>query len=93
MMKVFSAREAVKQKQNVVFITEREVLQVKNGGFELTEVVPGIDIDRDTLDKMEFRSKISEDLKETGSIIFDISARMNLLETLSSDVEVQEASR
>ncbi len=92
-MKVFSAKEALKQKQNVIFVTERAVLQIKNGGLELTEIAPGIDIDRDVLEKMEFKPKISEDLREMDNMIFSVNERMNLLEAVKPAVELSEVSK
>ena len=78
-MKVFSAREAEKQKQNVLYITERAVFGIKDTTLELLEIAPGIDLDRDILQKMEFKPTISAGLKEMDPIVFDIGSKMGLL--------------
>ena len=38
----------------VIFVTERAVFQLQPEGVELIEVAPGIDIQRDVVDRMEF---------------------------------------
>ncbi len=78
-MKVFSAREAEKQGQNVLYITERAVFGIKNSTLELREIAPGIDLDRDILDKMEFKPIISGDLREMDSIVFDVGKKMGFI--------------
>ena len=38
----------------VIFVTERAVFQLQPEGVELIEVAPGIDVQRDVIEKMEF---------------------------------------
>ncbi|WP_048161812.1 acyl CoA:acetate/3-ketoacid CoA transferase [Thermoplasma acidophilum] len=85
-LKVFSASEAMKQGQNVTYITERGVFRLTSDGLLLTEVAPGIDIDRDILGMMEYEVRISDDLREMDPAIFDISSRMNLRSRVISEV-------
>ena len=40
----FSAKQAEKQKQEVIYITERAVFKLMNGKVVLTEIAPGIDV-------------------------------------------------
>ena len=54
-----------------MFITERCVLEVTDGGLMLTEVAPGIDVEKDIIANMEFRPLISENLKEMDADIFE----------------------
>ena len=49
------AREA---RRDVLFVTERAVFRLQPDGVELIEVAPGIDLQRDILDQMEFRPLI-----------------------------------
>jgi len=56
--------------QTTVFVTERAVFRTSDGGLELIEVAPGIDLERDVLGQMGFRPKISEDLKTMDHRIF-----------------------
>lgn len=51
----FSGRDAVKRHQQVLFVTERAVFELVEGGLELIEVAPGIDLERDVLAQMDFK--------------------------------------
>ncbi|MDM0059224.1 acyl CoA:acetate/3-ketoacid CoA transferase [Variovorax fucosicus] len=56
----FSGPEAVGKRQSVHYVTERCVFTLQPGGLQLTEVAPGIDIDRDILAHMDFRPLITQ---------------------------------
>lgn len=60
--RTFSAATALKRRQPVLFITERCVLRLVEGGLELIEIAPGIDVERDILGQMDFTPKIAEPL-------------------------------
>ncbi len=66
----FSGDFATRRKQPVYFISERCVLRLVDGGLELVEIAPGIDLERDVLAQMEFRPRISPDLKLMDERIF-----------------------
>ena len=66
----FSAKQAEKQKQEVIYITERAVFKLMNGKVVLTEIAPGIDVQKDVIDQMGFVPEIAEDLKEMDARIF-----------------------
>ena len=59
----FSAEESLESGQNVIFVTERCVFALREGGIELVEIAPGVDLDKDILGQMDFRPMIAEDLK------------------------------
>jgi len=56
--RTFSGSNAVERRQPVLYVTERCVFQLTKDGLELTEIAPGIDIDRDILAHMAFRPLI-----------------------------------
>ncbi len=66
----FSGDFATRRKQPVYFISERCVLRLVDGGLELVEIAPGVDLERDVLAQMEFRPRISADLKLMDERIF-----------------------
>jgi propionate CoA-transferase len=51
----FSGDTAVSTGQPVVYITERCVFRLTPEGMELTEIAPGIDLQKDILDRMGFQ--------------------------------------
>jgi propionate CoA-transferase len=50
----FSGSYAAKQDKKVLCITERAVFELTREGLHLIELAPGIDLQRDVLDQMEF---------------------------------------
>lgn len=66
----FSAKQALKQGQEVVYITERAVFKLTDQGVMLTEIAPGVDLEKDIIAQMGFRPLISEDLKTMDERIF-----------------------
>nr|WP_172682377.1 CoA-transferase [Sinorhizobium meliloti] len=65
----FSGEYAREGHQTVLYVTERCVLSLTPEGLELTEVAPGIDIERDILAHMKFRPIIREP-REMAAVIF-----------------------
>lgn len=66
----FSGKRAVEMGKQVVFITERCVFCLEKDGLTLVEIAPGIDLQRDILDNMDYRPIISRDLKEMPKELF-----------------------
>ncbi|MFP7335224.1 CoA-transferase [Shouchella clausii] len=50
----YNAERGLQKNQEVMYITERAVFKLTSDGLELTEVAPGIDIQRDILPYMDF---------------------------------------
>ena len=68
----FSGNEAVRRGQKVYYVTERAVFRrsAATCNIELIEIAPGIDLQRDILNQMEFEPVISPDLKLMDKRIF-----------------------
>ncbi|MGY0372252.1 acyl CoA:acetate/3-ketoacid CoA transferase [Clostridium sp. JNZ J1-5] len=67
----FSGRYAVKKGQPVLYITERAVFELREDGVHLIEVAPGIDIQTQIVDLMDFVPKYDKDkVKIMDSRIF-----------------------
>lgn len=67
----FNGRDFWNMGKDVMFVTERAVFRLTASGIELTEVAPGIDVERDVLGKMEFRPQVSPQLRQMDRRIFD----------------------
>ena len=52
-------------------MTERCVFRLIDGGLELIEIAPGVDLQRDVLDQMDFSPSISPALKPMDARLFD----------------------
>lgn len=66
----FSAQYAMESGQNILYITERAVFKLTDKGLMLIEIAPGVELQKDILDKMEFMPIIPDDLKLMDSRIF-----------------------
>lgn len=66
----FSGNYAKEKKQNVLYVTERAVFELREEGVTLIEVAPGIDLQKDILNFMDFKPIIAKDLKEMDARIF-----------------------
>ena len=66
----FSGEFALERKQEVLYVTERAVFRLTSKGLELTEIAPGVDLQKDILDMMEFKPVISSSLKTIPSKIY-----------------------
>lgn len=66
----FSGVQATRQGQQVLYITERAVFELRDTGIWLTEMAPGVDLQKDILDRMAFRPQIAEELKIMDEAFF-----------------------
>lgn len=76
----FAGAYARENGRHVTYVTERCVLQLRPDGLALTEVAPGVDLERDVLARMAFRP-IVDGVREMDSRLFG-EAPMNLADTL-----------
>jgi propionate CoA-transferase len=68
--RTFSGPQAAKWGKSVLYITERCVFKLTAEGLELTEIAPGVDLQKDILDKMEFRPIMHREPKLMDARIF-----------------------
>lgn len=66
----FSGQYSLRTNQQVMYITERAVFELKEDGLHLVEIAPGIDIKKDVLDLIDFNPIIDENLKLMDKRIF-----------------------
>ncbi|MGL5316397.1 MAG: acyl CoA:acetate/3-ketoacid CoA transferase [Peptostreptococcaceae bacterium] len=66
----FSGNYASTTGQNVLYVTERAVFKLVDNKLVLIEIAPGVDLQKDILEQMDFAPEISEDLKVMDAGIF-----------------------
>ncbi|OCC04907.1 acyl CoA:acetate/3-ketoacid CoA transferase [Labrys sp. WJW] len=66
----FSGRRAVAQGQDITYVSERCVLKLTERGIVVTEIAPGVDLERDVLAQAEFPLGVTDDLKTMDAALF-----------------------
>jgi propionate CoA-transferase len=66
----FSGKYAQEHHQSVQYITERAVFELTEEGLMLTEIAPGVDLEKDVVAHMDFKPLISPNLKRMDARIF-----------------------
>ena len=66
----FSGAQAMIQGQEILYVTERAVFRLAGGQLRLEETAPGIDPQRDVLDRMAFQPIVAEDLQTMPATCF-----------------------
>ena len=67
----YSGRYARENDRAVLYVTERAVFELQPDGLVLTEIAPGIDVDKDVLAHMDFTPLIRSPLKTMDGRIFN----------------------
>ncbi|WP_170546760.1 acyl CoA:acetate/3-ketoacid CoA transferase [Ruegeria arenilitoris] len=67
----FSGKRAKAQGQDVTYVTERCVIKLTEQGLMVTEIAPGLDVQRDVLDQAATPLLVSDDLKTMDAALFD----------------------
>ena len=66
----FSGKVAREEGHNVLFITERCVFRLVKEGLMLIEIAPGVDMQRDILDRMRFKPLVADNVKTMDAALF-----------------------
>ncbi|WP_102108083.1 acyl CoA:acetate/3-ketoacid CoA transferase [Oceaniglobus roseus] len=67
----FSGARAREQGQDVTYVTERCVIRLVDGELVVTEIAPGLDVQRDILDRAATPLRVANDLKTMDARLFD----------------------
>ncbi|MEN0040277.1 MAG: CoA-transferase, partial [Pseudomonadota bacterium] len=90
----FNGTYGASRGQDVFYITERCVFRLIEGGLQLTEVAPGIEVQKDILDLMDFTPIIDGEPKLMDARIFGeepMELRRQLLEIPLADRLIHDA--
>lgn len=68
----FNSEIAIKNKQRVIYVTERCVFELTDEGLMLTELSPYVDLEKDILAHLDYKPLISKDLKKMDEICFRV---------------------
>jgi acyl CoA:acetate/3-ketoacid CoA transferase len=66
----FSGRRARQQGQDITYVTERCVIRLTEQGLTVTEIAPGLDLERDILDRATAPLQIAPGLREMDPRLF-----------------------
>jgi acyl CoA:acetate/3-ketoacid CoA transferase len=66
----YSGRRGVELGQHVTYITERCVIRLQPEGLTVTEIAPGVDLERDVLGQAGIPLRVSPDLKRMEARLF-----------------------
>jgi propionate CoA-transferase len=66
----FSGPRAVAQGQDIVYVTERCVMRLTREGVTVTELAPGVDLERDVLAQAKFPLRASPEIKTMDAALF-----------------------
>jgi propionate CoA-transferase len=83
----FSAAYATRRRQDVLYVTERCVFRLREQGLTLTEIAPGIDLDRDILERLPFRPAVDGPVPMDAAIFraASMGLRERMLDTRMAD--------
>lgn len=83
----FSAEYARRRRQDVLYVTERCVFRLGDSGLTLTEIAPGIDLERDILARLPFAPAIAGPVPMAAAIF--LPAAMGLRERML-DIRIED---
>jgi propionate CoA-transferase len=91
----FSGKVALEKGQQVLYVTERCVFELTAEGLELVEIAPGLDVQRDVLDRMPFQPLV-RNVREMDPRVFgegDMGLRDSMLDLPLSERIVHDPDR
>ncbi len=94
--RTFSGAEAARRGKSVLYVTERCVFRLSPEGLELTEIAPGMDLQKDILDHMAFRPIMRGEPKLMDARIFraePMNLRPGMLERPLAERLVYDAAK
>ena len=74
----FSGSYSKRKKQQVLIITERAVFELNEQGLVLKEIAPGVDLEKDVLDMMDFQPLMAKEVKSMPEEIFGEGFQLRL---------------
>ena len=66
----FSGKRAIEQGQDITYVTERCVIKLLKDGLTITEIAPGLDLQRDILDQAATALQVAKDVKQMDQRLF-----------------------
>ena len=66
----FSGKRAVRQGQEAIYVTERCVMHLTEAGLVVTEIAPGIHLERDILAQTDVPLGVADDLRDMDAALF-----------------------
>ena len=66
----FSGSRAVAQGQDITYVTERCVMKLTPNGLVITELAPGVDLERDVLAQAKIPLAVAKDMKPMAASLF-----------------------
>ncbi|MBO9479142.1 acyl CoA:acetate/3-ketoacid CoA transferase [Shimia sp. R11_0] len=67
----FSGKRARAQGQDITYVTERCVIRLTDQGLMVTEIAPGLDLQRDVLGQSATKLLVADDLKAMDAVLFN----------------------
>ncbi|NIA28730.1 MAG: acyl CoA:acetate/3-ketoacid CoA transferase [Actinobacteria bacterium] len=80
----FSGQYAFDNNQQVIYVTERAVFKLVSGKLMLTEIAPGIDLEKDILAHIDFMPEMSSDIKIMREGLY-LTGRLGLDQIVEED--------
>lgn len=75
----FNGKYALRNNQEVLYLTERGVFKLTEHGLLLTEIAPGTNLKKDILSMMEFKPAVSPELKLMDHRLFSEKSKLDLI--------------